>query len=55
MSKIADKAELIKKYNELEVKAAYYDAIMELCTINPMLLSMIREGIKKCTTKSEFH
>tara|TARA_R110002126_G_scaffold92186_3_gene218963 strand:- start:2313 stop:2510 length:198 start_codon:yes stop_codon:yes gene_type:complete len=52
---IADKAELIKKYNELEVKAAYYDAIMELCAINPMLLSMIREGIKKCTTKSEFH
>ena len=52
---IADKAELIKKYNELAAKAAFYDAIMELCTINPVLSSMIREGIKKCTTKSEFH
>lgn len=52
---IADKAELLKKYNELELKAAYYDAIMELCTINPMLGSIIREGIRKCTTKSEFH
>ena len=52
---IADKAELIKKYNELELKATSFDIIMRLCDMNPTLLAELREGLRKCTIAPKVH
>ena len=52
---IADKAELIKKYNELELKATQYDIIMSLCEVYPPLLIELREGLQKCTIAPKVH
>ena len=45
---IANKAQLIKEYNELEAKAAAFDAIVELCKTNPKLAAFL--NIQKVTT-----